>query len=281
VADGRLHAVVGGWSMPADPQAPFELVATRADARPVVEWIAARPAAERPLHALALAIQEDVVIVEAPAPGAPVRATLLHVCWPSGWDPAAKAGLDFAAIHAPVADGQALRAASIALSRALVGAGPFVRHVWTLAAGARRARHPDEGDEACEAEFAGEAEYAAGAVGAETADGLDRPDRRAAPVGIDPPEPWFRCERQASVPLPRFAEGGEGGAAVFLIRLHLARLGEVASSPERLRALREALDSMSPEMLAYKRLDRCATAWRAWIDARLGEAARGRGDTLR
>jgi hypothetical protein len=221
-------APAAGWAMPADPQRPFSLRALRPDAGPLLDWIAGRPAAERPLHALALALQEDVAWVEAEAPGAPVRAAMLHVCWPSGWAPAAKVGLDFAAIHRPVADGAMLRSAAAALSRAMVSGGPYLRHVWTLAATGARSRHPDD------------------------------PPADAGPQGAVPAL-WFRCERQVSLPIadaPAATGDGRaaGGAALFLIRLHVSPLGQVLADPARRARLLAALASMSDATLDYKGL---------------------------
>lgn len=242
VRDGdRLHAPLAGWSFPADPGAPFELVVERADARAVVGWIAARPPAERPLHALGLALQEDVVWVE-PSPDGAARAALLHVCWPSGWDPRHKAGLDFAAIHAPVADAAMLRAASVPLSRALLTQGPFVRFVWTLAPDGTRSRHPE--------------------------------DDVARPWSARPLDAWFRCERQTSVPIPPASTWGDGaqgvpvdGGAIFLIRLHVAPLAAVASSDARRTAIADALRSMSAATLDYKGLAAPRDALLAWLAA--------------
>ena len=64
--------------------------------------------------ALTLGLQEDFVILhdepdgEAGAPT--LRTRFLSVCFPSNWSPAEKHGLDFAAIHAPVADNALLQA---------------------------------------------------------------------------------------------------------------------------------------------------------------------------
>lgn len=225
VAEGdALQCVAAGWSMPADPDRPFRLRVLRPDAAPVVDWIASRPAAEQPLHALALSLQEDLAWIEAPAPGMPVAAALLHVCWPSGWDPARKVGLDFGAIHAPVADGDALRAAASPLSRVLVAQGPFVRFVWTIAPDGSRSRHPDE-----------LAAPGGAADGQRTLDDL-----------------WLRVERQVTVPI---GPGFGGGAALFLIRVHLVPLSQAVADPARRTLLRDALESMSAATLAYKRLD--------------------------
>jgi hypothetical protein len=228
VAGDEIEAVAAGWSMPAAPGAPFALRAHRADARPVVDWIARRPPAERPLHALALAIQEDLAWIEAASAGDPVRAALLHVCWPSGWRPADKIGLDFGAIHAPVADGGPLRAAAAPLSRVLVTQGPFVRFVWTIAADGTPSRHPDERPD-------------------------ERPEAAPAAPGTCADALWFRAERQVTLPMGVTA-GAAGGAALFLIRLHLQPLGQAAPDPARRARLLASLASMSDATLAYKRL---------------------------
>lgn len=225
VAEGdALQCVSSGWAMPADPDRPFRLRGLRPDAAPVLDWIASRPAAEQPLHALALSLQEDLAWIEAPVPEAPVAAAMLHVCWPSGWDPARKVGLDFGAIHAPVADGGALRAAASPLSRVLVTQGPFVRFVWTIAPDDNRSRHPDE-----------LAERGGVADGPVSSEGL-----------------WLRVERQATLPI---GAGFGGGAALFMIRVHTAPLAQAVADPARRAQLCGALESMSAATLAYKRLD--------------------------
>jgi hypothetical protein len=236
---GEFHALTAGWALPADARAPFALRALRDDARPVIDWIASRPPAERPLHALGLALQEDLAWIEADSPDAPARAAMLHVCWPSGWSPAEKVGLDFAAIHAPVADAALLRASARPLSRALLSQGPFVRFVWTLSADGARSRHPDD------------------------------PTPRREAGGW----PWFRCERQVSVPIRDGAP--PGGAALFLIRLHTAPLAQVADSTERLRTVHDALASMSEATLAYKGL---AAARDDWLDRMRERLAAGASD---
>jgi hypothetical protein len=51
LAEARANRTPIVWAMPADER-PFALRALRADAGPVLRWIASRPAAEQPLHAL-------------------------------------------------------------------------------------------------------------------------------------------------------------------------------------------------------------------------------------
>jgi hypothetical protein len=248
-AGDEILARVAGWAFPADPKAPFSLRALRPDAIPVLDWIASRPPAERPLHAVARALQEALARLEA-EPGEPARARLLHVCFPSGWDPAAKIGRDFASIHAPVADAELLRSSALALSRALTTQGPFVRFVWTVAPDGARSRHPADTPAPMPVDAGG-----------------PTPSEAATPTQGEAASPWFRCERQVSVPMPP-GPLGDAAAALFLIRLHLAPLAAAAHTPERLATLRAALDSMSPATLDYKGLAARLEALRRWLDAR-------------
>jgi hypothetical protein len=139
----------------------------------------------------------------------------LSVVFASGWDPAQKIGRALFEIHAPVAEGGALRAASERLARAMVEKGPFVRHVWTIADSDSLARAPGQ------------------AARADSVDAL-----------------WFRCERQVTLPLAAHDR------SLFLIRVYLAPLAEVAGDARRRELIVSALTSMSDEVLAYKGLQR-------------------------
>lgn len=187
-------------------------------ARPLVPALAALSPGARALAAVSLGLQEDLALMgypEAGAPSASLDALGLSVVFPSGWDPAEKLGQGLGAIHGPVADGEALRRASANLARAMVEKGPFERHVWTLTADAALARWPGD-------------------------------PRPAAVPHADPATLFFRCERQVTVPLPR------AGASLFLIRVHVAPLGEVCADPQRRSRLVASLRSMSESVVAYK-----------------------------
>ena len=226
---------------------------------------------ERLADALALAVQEDLVVMAggaphyvapgdaspgdaAPkdaAPGAPVpgpvalearvpdqrvpedgRSDLLHVCFPSSWDPATRAGAGFIALHAPVPHNGSLRSAAGRVVRAMVTKGPFVRYVWSLA--------PD--------------------------DALDRNPRRLAtrPPPTDPARLWFRVERQTVMPL------AASGRALFTIRVYRAPLPSVLTTPERSRTLASALRSMDAALLAYKGVGGLREALLAYLDGPSG-----------
>lgn len=148
--------------------------------------------------------------------GSGLSAAVLSVCFPSGWDPKMKLGRSMLMLHEPVADNQKLQTAMAAMSSAICTKGPFVRYVWTLAGDSARARRP----------------------GVDSTADLSRADQL-----------WFRCERQVTIPL-------SGKASLFLIRVLTAPLNQVLTSADRFNRLVAALQSMSPEMLAYKSLTR-------------------------
>jgi hypothetical protein len=223
-------------------EAPSELAARAPEA---ADWLAsergvpARPAgaalrappdglaaATVALDALALALQEDLVVMTRARPGDGGRAIYLNVVAPSGWDPGAHAGASFARLHEPVPHRAPLDAAAGALVDALVARGPFVRHVWSLA--------PDEA--------------------------LGRHPRRRAPVPAVPPERlWYRVERQTTLPVP------EADAFVFLIRVYAAPLAQVVADPARRAAVAAAVASMDDALLAYKGLAGRREALLGWL----------------
>lgn len=95
------------------------------------------PPAHRPLEAVALAVAEDVVVLDGSG-----RVVWLHVCAPSGWDPGRSGGVPLAALHAPIPHADRLLAASASLARAMIGSGPHVRWVWGLTDDPSAAQHP-------------------------------------------------------------------------------------------------------------------------------------------
>ena len=103
----------------------------RDDAAPVVQALGGGSDALLLLGALAMSLQEDLVLMEQ-APDGLARAALFHVSFPSAWNPSAKVGQDLLALHAPVADNDSLQAAAPRLGQALLAKGPFVRWVWTV-----------------------------------------------------------------------------------------------------------------------------------------------------
>ena len=88
------------------------------------------------LEALALECREDVALLRNGVLEA------IAFAFPSGFRPTSKLGLDFAEVHAPVAEGEALRAASAGITAAMKRAH-FERGVWTLTSLPTLSQHPD------------------------------------------------------------------------------------------------------------------------------------------
>lgn len=205
-----------------DPQPA--IAAILAQAR--VEGIAATEPIE-------LAFEEDFAVLEA------AGATLpwLCVCVPSHWAPEDKLGLPFAAVHAPVADNEALLAASAQLVRLVTGGDGFERFVWTVSPSARHDQNPR---------------------------------RHARTPWPATPEPeafaqqcFLRWERQTFFPVPQAA-----GQAVFTIRVVVEPLVRAVRGPEDAQRLHDALASMSEAVLAYKSLAPARDRLLAWLAAR-------------
>lgn len=163
------------------------------------------------LDAIARAVQEDFAVMALATGGEPTdaRAVALDVRFPSGWRPEVLAGASFARIHAPVPGFAKDPRAARSMVASMVGRGPYVRFVWTLAADDALDHHPESGLR------------------------LGWEDAQRA---------WLRVERQLTVPLP------SASASVFLIRTYLYPLETLAPTqrevlreamrvmPEELRA---------------------------------------------
>ncbi len=170
-------------------------------------------------ESLALALQEDFVILKNEA--GRMVTEYLSVAFPSRWDPREKLGLDFAAIHAPVADNQMLRAAGSSIVAMAFMKQPMLRHVWLVVPSASLAQHPDQNDYSW----------------SETL-------RDPSPLL---PRLFFRVERQTTWPLPQFER------AVFFIRVMMCSLPDVLrETPTRAQELRAALASMTSAVVSYR-----------------------------
>ncbi len=182
-----------------------------------------------------LACSDDLVVLHRTGAGE-LSAELLAVAFPSGWPPRQLAGASLRALHAPVADGERLQRAAPALSEALLTKGPLRQYVWGFDPTGRLDRDPSAPD--------------------------------AEPWTT--PEPgrwWLRVERQTSVPLP------ELDRALFLIRPYLRPL--TAFAPDQRRTLADAVETMSPQTLAYKGIDEVAVDLVAWLRAEPGQFSVG------
>lgn len=232
VTEGLLAAVRAAWQLlpwPADgsvvrlPLLGLEVDLDVATARPRGRSVA--PEATDRLLGLdgldllvegwLLACSDDLVVLHRSGPGL-LSAELLAVAFPSGWPVRERGGASLATLHAPVADGDRLVAASPALSEALLTKGPFVQHVWGLDPSGRLDRDPTAPD--------------------------------AEPPSCPPPARWWlRVERQTTLPLPGLER------ALFVISPYLVPLPSL--SPPQRAALHDSVASMSPEALRYKGIE--------------------------
>jgi dimethylamine monooxygenase subunit A len=168
---------------------------------------------------VALAMQEDFVILKHD--GDTLRTEYLSVCFPSRWDPREKLGLDFAAIHAPVADNQMLLAAGPNIMTMAFMKQPMLRHVWLIVPSASLAQHPEQNDYSWSETLKDQAPLL----------------RRL----------FFRVERQTTWPLPMLSR------AVFFIRVMMCPLVDVIkAAPGRAAELAASLRSMTPAIVAYR-----------------------------
>jgi dimethylamine monooxygenase subunit A len=205
------------------------------DAGPALAAIRARaqaegiPTAQEPVE---LAFEEDFAVLD----GATTTLPWLCVCVPSHWAPEEKLGLPFAAVHAPVADNQALLAAGRQLVQLVTGGERFERFVWTLTPSGRYDQHP-----------------------------LRQP-RLPWPATADP-EAFaqscvLRAERQTFFPIPGAAQ------AVFTIRVMLQPLAGAIATREHAQRLHDSLASMTDAVLAYKNLAPARDRLLAWLARR-------------
>ena len=176
------------------------------------------PSWETP-RGVALMMQEDFVILKQE--NDTLRTEYLSVSFPSRWDPREKLGLDFAAIHAPVADNQMLMNAGPNMMTMAFMQQPMLRYVWLIVPSANLDQHPEKNQ-------------------AWWSEALADP----APLL---PRLYWRIERQTTWPLPHLQR------AVFFIRLMMSPVVDVLNTaPGRTAELAATLRSMTPAIVAYR-----------------------------
>jgi hypothetical protein len=208
------------------------------DPTPALQAIVAQAAAQGctvdDVLPVELAFEEDFAVLDGDTGTLP----WLCVCVPSHWAPEDKLGLDFAALHAPVADNAALLAASRPLVKLATSGERWERSVWTISPSGRYDQHPH------------------------------RQPRAPWPATADPEvfasQCFLRAERQSFFPV------GQGTRqAVFTIRVMLQPLVQAVSRREGAAALHAAIASMTPAVLAYKGLLAAREPLLAWLDMQL------------
>lgn len=212
-------------------------------------WLSAQRGVTRLADALALAVQEDYVVMRGdsesdPESGAEEHgAELLHVCFPSHWRPADNLGLDFAAIHAPVAHNALLLASAGRVMKALFSKGPFVRYTWGLVTDPRLDHNPALPD------------YPRARLPEGVQDDGAQDDEARLGSSV-----FLRVERQTTLALPELRR------CLFTIRVSVRPLAAVLTTLERRRTLAAALRSMDEALLRYKGLTELRAPLLAWLE---------------
>ena len=96
---------------------------------------------ESRFNALALAIGEDIAIVEIDSEGND-RNALMSIAAPSRWAPEEKIGRSFVATHTPVPNMEKTLAVAAKLQQMLLERGPFVRFTWGISTTPALDTHP-------------------------------------------------------------------------------------------------------------------------------------------
>lgn len=215
----------GDYRLETLPNAPLAELGQRAQ-----QHLKAQQGIDRLIHALALSVQEDFVILRDL--GNDDEAECLCVAFPSHWNPNEKIGQNFSELHRPVADAEALLKSHRPVMNALFHKGPFIRFVWGLSADARLSQHPALPQRALKE---------------------CSPDALAQQL-------TFRTERQVSCPLPH-------NRCLFTVRVAVQPLQEALYNAERRRRMGTALALMDDALLAYKGLTTWRESLLAYLNA--------------
>ena len=156
----------------------------------------------------ALHLEEDIAILKEG-----ILQTICF-CFPSGFVPSKKIGMNFFDMHMPVADGERLRSASEKLTALISKEGNmFRRHVWTVTALPGLSQHPS----------------------------IPRPEpNKIADL-------YFRTETQTTIAL-------RDEVCLFLVKVDMQPLQMIWENHEKREILLASINSMTDEILSYKNL---------------------------
>jgi dimethylamine monooxygenase subunit A len=182
----------------------------------IIAYLQSQNGVRRIWDVLALAVQEDLVIMKDD--GDAGISELMHVCFPSHWNPGVRVGQSLYGLHQPVANNEQLLKASKNTLQAMVSKGPFIRFVWSF----------DQTDELSQ----NPAFHTHG---------------RKKPLSDDPSTWFFRVERQTTLPMPELLR------SLFTIRVFVAPFASVLNA-ERRKLMETSVLSMTNEFLKYKGL---------------------------
>lgn len=187
------------------------------------------------LDALAMQVQEDLVVLSRRDLQHWMSA--IHLCFPNHWAAATKIGQDFATVHGPVAGMAAMNRRGAAIAQTMITRSPTVRFAWGLSTDCRLNHHPVPPP------------------------GIDVAQWQGRQFNPAQPRLFLRVERQVIWGLPAV------DAALFTIRTYFQDCEAIKPDPHRRSRLVAAIESMSPEALAYKGLSQTKAAILQWLQA--------------
>lgn len=175
---------------------------------------------------LSFSVQEDLVMMHKIGEGpTDDRAECMLVAMPTHWDPKEKVGLDFGAIHKPIAHSDSFNKSQGNLMKAMTYKGPFVRYNWTLSSMDVLSLNPV-------------------VMGKHSLQKDDLSNITDPEELID--KLYFRPERQTLIPFPNLHR------SIFAIHVFHEPLRNVLITNQRKKEFKEAVASMSPEVLSYR-----------------------------
>jgi hypothetical protein len=149
----------------------------------------------------------------------------LHLNAPNHWAALEKVGRSFAAVHVPVAHIEKIVPWAVNLLDGILKKGPYTRFAWGVGTDSRLNHHP------------------------EAAPGVDPKEWHGRSFNPNEPKLYARVERQV---LWGFLDSKR---ALFTIRTYFHDMEKMkAERPEAVKGLIDAIESMSPQSLAYKGL---------------------------
>lgn len=187
------------------------------------------------LDALAVQVQEDFAVV-CRSPNGANWLSAIHLCYPNHWAAEEKIGKDFATVHAPVANMEKINRRATAMVHTMIVREPMVRFAWGLSTDTRLNHHPEPPPDVPINQWQGRS------------------------FNRECPRLYLRIERQVIWGLPEYE------AALFTIRTYFRDCSAIKQDPILRSQLYSAIESMTPESLAYKSLTQSKASILAWLD---------------
>ena len=160
------------------------------------------------IEEVAFRLEEDVAILH--------KGILKSICFcfPSGFIPAKKIGMNFFDMHQPVSDGDKLRAASNKVTELISREGSsFRRYVWTISSLGSLSQFPSY----------------------------------TRPEAIKLSDLYFRTETQTTI-------GHTNDLCFFFVKVNMIPLAIIWDDTEKRKMIFDSINSMSDEVLTYKNL---------------------------